>query len=274
MTTKHFRHQYSFSGADAKALAWFPQNPSGIRELDSVHTLSVSVHEAKGQARALGHRGIKGLARGVRTIAGSLIMTVVNDHPLRPLHDQYNEAFVTGGFAEPTQGWSIDRHRTGVGTFFNNYEYGNRLATLLPPFNLALQFVSEMSQVFDSANQQLAEDPELAFLVERAEGAGSMLVGVEFLDEGHVTSVSDIITEITFSFIACDYKPLAYFDTDAFIIPDDTDALDMTQHHAIMNDLFADPGSSGAEQSVTNATGALDVSSQRTINALLNKVKW
>ena len=191
------KYEYSYSGADADSFAWFPRNPDQLVHFDSMHTISVSVHEAKGQARALGRRGIKGLARGVRTIAGSIIMTVVNDHPLRGLMYAYADTY---GTRDPL-GWSLDRDLVGTGSFFNNYEYVNRLAVLLRPFNLAVQYVSEMGPPFDAATGQ------------RAAGAGWMLEGVEFIDEGQVTSVNDIVTELTFSFIACDFKPFSAYDT-------------------------------------------------------------
>lgn len=187
---------YSFSGADADTFAWFPDS-SNVIHLEAMHTISVSVHEAKGQARALGHRGIKGLARGVRTIAGSIIMTVINDHPLRELLSSYIDTY---GGGDPL-GWSLDRHLVGVGTFLDNYDYTNRMAVLLRPFNLAVQYVSEMGPMFDPVKGQIPE------------GAGWMLEGVEFIDEGQVTSVNDIVTEMTFSFIAHDFKPLAFHGT-------------------------------------------------------------
>lgn len=215
------QYLYSFSGADADTLVWFPQAPELISPLSSVHTISVSVHESKGQARALGHRGIKGLARGVRTIAGSLIVTVINDHPLRELMDQYRAAFIEGRYAEPQMGWSLDRHRTGVGSLFNNYDYTNRLAVLLPPFNLAVQYVSEQGKPFDPVRG------------ERPEGAGWMIQGLEFLDEGQVTSVNDIVTEMTFSFLACDFKPWSYYDTTASV-----EALTYQYEEARQTDLY------------------------------------
>jgi hypothetical protein len=36
-----------------------------------------------------------------------------------------------------------------------------------------------------------------------------LLRGVEFIDEGLVTSTNDIVSEVTYSFRAFDYKPLA-----------------------------------------------------------------
>ena len=192
---------YSFSGSDADTFVWFDQAPADIAQLQTMHTISVSVHEAKGQVRALGHRGIKGLARGVRTIAGSIITTVVHDHPLRVLNEQYIKTYGAAG-SDPL-GWSIDRHRVGVGSLFDNYDYHNRMAVLLPPFNLAVQYVGEQGPIPDKRKQ------------ERPEGAGWMLRGVEFIDEGQVTSINDIVTEMTFSFIAVDFKPWSYYGVKA-----------------------------------------------------------
>ena len=61
-------YSYSFSGADAKSSVFFSQRPDLITRLDTLHTVSVSVHESKAQVRALGYRGTKGLTRSSRTI--------------------------------------------------------------------------------------------------------------------------------------------------------------------------------------------------------------
>ena len=220
------RYKYSFSGADARMLVFLPQRPDLISYLDSVHTLSVSVHEAKSQVRSLGYRGIKGLTRSVRTVAGSMILTVVNDHPLRPLIDQYNkmvldldkdDLFLT----PPPFGWSVDRDELGVGTYQDVYSFQNRLAALLPPFSLIMEFVAEMSPV---SMDRSTTEKELAALTPRDEkgrkvimpsaralfpGAGLMLQDIEFVDEGFVVSVNDMVTEITLSYIARDFKPIS-----------------------------------------------------------------
>lgn len=195
---------FSFSGANTKTYAYFPQRPDLITMLDTVHTVSVSVHEAKSPARALGYRGIKGLTRGIRTIAGSMIFTVVNDHPLRVLQDQYNEMTTelgTGSYLPIPLGWSVDRDDMGVGSFQDVLGFKNRLTTLLPPFNLILTMVSETTPVeydlFDGTDRVLFP------------GAGLMLQGIEVIDEGYVVSVNDLVTEITCSYIAKDFKPIS-----------------------------------------------------------------
>jgi len=185
---------YSFSGADCRAYTYFDGAESLVSELGTLHTISVSVHEAKGQARALGHRGVRGLARGVRTIAGSLILTVVNDNPLRSLHDNFSEA-ISSELIEYNQGWSLDRAVVGTGSSIDLYNYNNRLGTLLPPFNLMLQYVSEANEGGQAAT-----------------GAGALIRSIDLIDEGLVTSVNDIVSEVTFSFIACDFKPLSRYD--------------------------------------------------------------
>ena len=220
---------YSFSGADADMFAYFPENPSKIVHLESAHTISVSVHEAKGQARALGHRGIKGLARGVRTIAGSLIMTVINDHPLSELLTSYWDIW---GPDDPL-GWSIDRNLVGTGSARSQFEYSNRLAVLLRPFNISVQYVSEVAPLYDERKGDVAE------------GAGWLLRGVEFIDEGQVTSVNDIVTEMTFSFIAYDFKPLRAYSGQTVTAEDLARLEQIDRDMPLMRALGYEPGPTG-----------------------------
>lgn len=217
------RYSYSWSGADAKVFAFFSQREDLIRPLESVHTISVSVHEAKSQVRSLGHRGIRGLTRSSRTIAGSLILTVVNDHPLRSLMDMYNTMTLLDPSGEPYPsyvdarilGWSIDRDTIGVGTYQDIYNFQNRMSSLLPPFNLLIEFVSEASPVTEDASflsQDIDTKSKLDYKKINRQlfpGAGLLLQDIELLDESFVVSVNDMVTEITCSYIARDYKPIS-----------------------------------------------------------------
>lgn len=193
---------YSFSGADARAFAYFDGVESEIARLESIHTISVSVHEAKGQVRSLGYRGIRGITRAVRTIGGSIIFQVIQDHPLR--------ALIASSYKSPMVnrlGWSVDRDVVGVGTALNMFDYGNKLPTLLPPFNILMTFTSELSD----AKPLFSPVPEEGGVILgiRAPGASMLIRGIELIDDGHVTSVNDIVTEITFSYIARDFKPIS-----------------------------------------------------------------
>ena len=199
-------YRYSFSGADAKASAFFSNMEEDIVHLESIHTVSVSVHEAKGQARALGHRGIKGHARGVRTIAGSMIFTIIEDHPLRPLLEQYSRARELGW----NGGWSVDQDVVGTGSAFNIREFNNRLPTLLPPFNMIVQYVTETAEHTGASNDLLRNEKGewVGWDDVSVNGAAWLIKGIEIIDVGLVTSTNDIVTEMTVSFSAADFKPL------------------------------------------------------------------
>jgi len=190
-------YRYSYSGSDTRVYAWYSQIPAEVKPLESIHTISISVHEAKGQARALGFKGVKGLARGVRTIAGSIIFTVIEDHPMRPMM-QALKVLLDGGYKIP--GWSIDS-TLGIGSADESYSlyHDNRLCTLLAPMNIVLQYVSEGATFTVPANNQRF----------KVTGAAALLMGVEFVGEGLVTSINDVVSEVTLSFIATDYKVLA-----------------------------------------------------------------
>jgi hypothetical protein len=192
-------YRYSYSGADAKVFAMLSDYPETTHLLESIHTLSVSVHEAKGQARSLGYRGAKGLSRGVRTIAGSIIMTIVEDHPLRQLM-----LYTKDKLPNYRGGWSIDRDMIGVGTALKTFDFSNRLAELLPPIDLLVTYVSEGGQF--AAGSPVFEPNKIDLV--SYEGAAMLIQGIDFVDSGVVTSVNDIVSEITLSFIAMDFKPI------------------------------------------------------------------
>lgn len=241
------QYRYSFSGSDARAYAYFEGMEDTIRQLEALHTISVSVHEAKGQARALGFRGVKGLARGVRTIAGSIIFTVIEDNPLRPLMENLRDFESRVNTVWP--GWSVDRHEVGVGTAFGgNLNFSNRIAPLLPPTNILIEYQNEgalwsprgnidvTTAAYSKGNEQRRGIINSVPISEQApghrferrvsiEGAGLLLRGVEFIDEGIVTSINDVVSEVTLSFIATDYKSLSaqVFDGGGVYLPANED---------------------------------------------------
>lgn len=123
-------------------------------------------------------------------------------------------------------GWSFDRDLVGVGAFLGNYNYNNRLGVTLPPFDLALEYVAEAGGYSGNGKSH-------------AMGAGCLIRGIEFIDEGIVTSVNDPVTEVTFSYIAYDYKPLSSFDltlTQEAELP----AVDVERQTALQNFLWND----------------------------------
>lgn len=214
--------KYSFSGSDARAYTQVSgvEGNTPYRPIDSMHTISVSIHEAKAQVRSLGHKSIKGVTKGIRTIAGSLILTVINDNPLRPffINDQAAAAKFRRG------GWSLDS--ASDRGFSSDLTSSVRLASTLFPVDIMILYVTEIPNglndlmsknvpedfVADGMKKlSLKADGRDALVVQNAPGTVNipqleycrlLIRGVEFIDEGVVTSVNDVVTEVNLSFIA------------------------------------------------------------------------
>lgn len=198
--------RYTFSGTDAKCYAWFPQTvstgqggPGGLH-LETLQTISVSIREAKSQVRRLGQRSPAGLTRAVRTVAGSMIFAVIDRHPLDNLFAA-NRA-ITEGYK---YGWSMDMDAI---TQYQYYAVGNErfeqpglVAGAMLPFNLLIRHIGEFPKI---TTEKDVNGREKILAHEMTE----ILVGVEFIDEGKVISVNDLYSEVTFSFVALDYRPL------------------------------------------------------------------
>jgi hypothetical protein len=96
--------------------------------LGTLQTISVQSHREKGAVRALGHSYVKGYTRGPRTIAGSMIFTIFNEHALLKL----------------------------IRSMASSQHYGERdaeLSTLipdqLPPIDVTIVFANEYGSISD-----------------------------------------------------------------------------------------------------------------------------
>ena len=133
--------KYSYSGADCRAVAYYDNdlnygdNASTIINLDSLATISYSIYEAKSPVRALGHRAVKGYTKGIRTIAGSMVFLVIEDHPLAELV----------GLDKLSRAYSKDAETKGVS--FRSYDGGQKrfISTMLEPFNIGLFYKTEVA---------------------------------------------------------------------------------------------------------------------------------
>lgn len=116
---KHKPHlnQSSYSGCDIIPVAYGRNETTGEYELfvlGNIQTITYSIHRNKGGVFTLGRSNVKGVTRGNRTIAGSLIFTVFDRRAL----------------------WELSK----------NPKDGSRrvsLADSLPPFDILLYFTNE-----------------------------------------------------------------------------------------------------------------------------------
>lgn len=168
-------YNYSYSGADCDVYAVYEEV---IIHLDSIATVSVSMYEAKAPVRRLGHASPVGFTGNIRSIAGSLIFIVKNEHPLGevmkmfPRFSKHIDDDITQKGFDRTQD---DPEAQGV---FN--------AGMIEPFKLMLMYKNEVD----------------------ARGAGLRINNLEFISEGIVTSVNDIVSEVVLQFVATDIDQL------------------------------------------------------------------
>lgn len=168
MTTQAL--QYSYSGADCDV---FAIRAGKAIQLKSVATVSVSVYDAKAPVRALGHKNVLGYTGSIRTVAGSIVFVVVEEHPLNDLmrlnHSRYHLDNVD------KQVSYVPKHKVG-----GTYPIGS-----ISPFTLMLLYHNEIGN-----------------------GAGLEIDNIEFVSEGIVTSVNDMVTEVVVQFVATGFRQL------------------------------------------------------------------
>lgn len=152
----------SFAGSDIVAVI----TPRGGKPkiLGEIQTVSYSVYRPTAPVYALGQVNAKGVVRGARTIAGSLIFTVFDRHVL---YDMIKEKK-----ANMTTFHGIECPKVNNSTIKGDE---------LPPFDICINFLNEYGQ-----------------------SAQLTIYGVHLISEGQTMSIEDMITENTMEFIAMD----------------------------------------------------------------------
>ena len=173
---------------------------SSIVPLDSLATISYSIYEAKSPVRRLGERGVSGYTRGIRTIAGSMVFLVIEEHPLHRLIELQRKS----------KNWSRDLNSKGHS--FRAVQKGgeessritNFVSTILEPFNIGLFYKTEVA--FNYKDKDAAENAikSSGYVRSGDHGAHLVISGIDIISEGMVTSVNDMVTEVTVQFVAQD----------------------------------------------------------------------
>ena len=136
--------------------------------LATAQTFSLQTHREKHPVRALGNSNVLGYVRGGRTIAGSIIFTMFNEHALASLIRKMGS---TKNKFDPSS--SI------------NDQISSLLIDQLPPIDITIVFANEYGSLSRGA-----------------------VYGVEFLNSGVTLSIEDILTEEVVNFVARDADPI------------------------------------------------------------------
>lgn len=161
------QYNFSYSGSDVKALIKSTDSNTAYKVLNTLTTVSFSVNEQKTPVRRLGRRHVVGFTKAIRTIAGTMVLTVLKGHPLTELYtvgDYYKAGEMGQGIHRP-----------------NSYHF----ATNVPPFDLKLIYQTEHNSNYY---------------------AELVIKGIEIISQSIVTSVNDMITECVLQFVARDYN--------------------------------------------------------------------
>lgn len=111
---------YTFSGADCDVFVFRSGNRENIRKLESVATVSISIYEAKAPVRRLGYASPVGFSGNIRSIAGSIICYLGDNHPLDSIRSTFN------------------KHKDD--------EYNELISGRIEPFNMILMYKNEIGK--------------------------------------------------------------------------------------------------------------------------------
>lgn len=167
----------SFSGADIVATF----TPLGGKPVvfGEIQTISYSIYRPTTPVHTLGRINPKGIVRGPRTIAGSMIFTVFDRHVLKNLMESY--ATDNTKFGDSLQ----NTYKFSENELIELKKYGK--TDELPPFDINISFMNEYGN-----------------------SATMTLYGVYILTEGQTMSIEDMITENTMQYIAMDIDLMDY----------------------------------------------------------------
>lgn len=163
----------SFSGADIVAsIRTVGGKPIVFGE---IQTISYSIYRPMAPVYSLGRINPKGVVRGPRTIAGTMIFTVFDRHVLKQVMDIYRDQEDSFKSYFGLDGIGIDDLRKYAKT------------DEMPPFDINVSFLNEYGQ-----------------------SATLNIYGVHIMSEGQTMSIEDMITENTMQYIAMDIDLMDY----------------------------------------------------------------
>jgi hypothetical protein len=139
------------------------------KPLATLQTLSWSIFREKVPVRFLGSNYARAYVRGPRTIAGSMVFTMFDEHALQGILN-----------------WGLSPYSTGhVESDHDYYRNSTFLIDQLPPLDITILFANEYGMQ-----------------------SYMNLWGVEFLSEGGTFSIEDLFSESVVQYIARDIDPI------------------------------------------------------------------
>jgi hypothetical protein len=171
------QHNTSFSGADI--IATFTPAHGKPQVFAEIQTVSYSIYRPMTPVYTLGRIGPKGMVRGQRMIAGSLIFTVFDRHALKKFSEAYTFSDQKNNLMKVS-----DKDMAEMKSWMKTDE--------MPPFDINITFMNEMGS-----------------------SSTMNIYGVHIISEGQTMSIEDMITENTLQYVAMDID-LMHEDANAY----------------------------------------------------------
>jgi hypothetical protein len=195
-----------FSGCDINAIIRLPQYMRGTQQLNeekvfnigTLQTISISTYNAKTPVKALGFKSPIAVARGGRTIAGTLIFNQMHLHVLN------ENAFATGYTTLNDKGGFLTYSSGDVDYVIpeKSEEINKEKLKKQWDFSWDTSLFGEVSKPSDLPPFDII----ILFLNEDNDVGKIILYGVDIVHDSQTMSVEDIYTEVQYQYIARDIE--------------------------------------------------------------------
>lgn len=187
------RHNFrTYSGSDIVAVVMPMTQDVPPVVLGELMAISYSVNRQKYPVRVLGSAPILAYTKGPRTVAGTMVFSVFDEHALRELMDLNAVDFDAVGIGPQLHGLGLSgaadvgnvaegEALTGGLDKPTNQQYRIHTVDDIPPFDIVVTFANEYGST-----------------------STLKIIGAEFVDDGAVMSIQDLITQNTISYVARD----------------------------------------------------------------------
>lgn len=186
---KNFR---TYSGSDIVAVVMPMDQDVPPVVLGELMAISYSVNRQKYPVRVLGSAPILAYTKGPRTVAGTMVFSVFDEHALRELMDLNSIDFSSVGIGPQLRGMglsgsadvgSVAEGEALTGGLAKSTDQQHKIHTVddIPPFDIVVTFANEYGST-----------------------STLKIIGAEFVDDGAVMSIQDLITQNTISYVARD----------------------------------------------------------------------
>lgn len=198
-----------FSGCDISATIRLPSyarfdgngnlNSNVVFQIGTLQTISISTYNAKTPVKAIGYKNPIAVARGGRTIAGTMIFNQLHTHVFNDSADSLTKV------VEDKEGFLT--YSSGDAVYLLSHPLGSR-GERLPHNKLQWDFSWDTSLVGERMKPSDLPpfDIIINFLNENGNTGKIIIYGVELVHDSQTLSVEDIYTEAQYQYIARDIE--------------------------------------------------------------------